>query len=426
MANQKLIEAVRKAGPNPQVEALRKAQQQYQAQGRTYTTDDLVRDNPTAANPNAYNARQATFNAPAVQQQQVVSSTGNPQNTAQSYIDQLNAARKQQVMAGLDKSRQSALMNLQGERSAVAPRYTEQRAQTAAGSQQAFRNIQEFLQARGSTRAGSAIQTEINRQGTLQNNLGSLNRQEAASYDDINRRMTGVNNAFESDVASASAGIEGDRMQSLINQFNQDRNFGLQQNQQNFNQGFQNSQFQAQQEQRGLDNQFRQNSFEYTKAMNDLDNAFKGQQFDLQKANMLWEQNFKNRSYQQGINEFASRMGLEQQQLNQRGQEFLAEMAYKDAAMELNRDQFAQDKFRADVGDAFKRREMDFVESQAQLPKAPSATEVKNKIESDYVGKIDRIPEGQLDKFFTDEKANIVKDLGLSGYETLKELYGIY
>lgn len=145
--------------------------------------------------------------------------TQSTQGTAQSLIDQLNEARRNQVLADLGKSRDNALSNLSGERSAIAPKYYDQRNQVAAGAQQQARNFAEFMAARGGTSSGANAQAELSRNMTTQGNLGSLGRQEAADFSDIERRTTGVNNAFESDVASTNAGLEGDKMQALLSDY---------------------------------------------------------------------------------------------------------------------------------------------------------------------------------------------------------------
>lgn len=154
--------------------------------------------------------------------------TGGQAN-AQSYIDQLAAARRNQTIAQLDKSKNAALSNLQAEKSQIAPRYYDARNQTAAGSQQSARNFAEFMASRGGTRSGAGAQAELMRQGNLQSNVGSLNRQETAAFDDIARRTTATENAYQSDLAAAEAGLQASRMEALIQQMNADRAYQLQQ-----------------------------------------------------------------------------------------------------------------------------------------------------------------------------------------------------
>jgi hypothetical protein len=64
-----------------------------------------------------------------------------------------------------------------------------------------------------------------------QGQVGSLNEAEAGALSDNARRVTGVNNAYESDVVGAEAGIQAQYLQNYIQQMNADRNYGLQQDQ---------------------------------------------------------------------------------------------------------------------------------------------------------------------------------------------------
>lgn len=382
--------------------------------------------------------------APVAQQSTPVMAQGiqggqsNAQSNAQSYIDQLSNARLQQTLASLDKSRDASLSNLQAEKAGIQPRYYDQRNQAAAGSQQQARNFAEFMAARGGTSGGANAQAEISRRGMLQGNLGSLGRQEAQAYTDIGRRTTDVENAHQSDIAGAKAGIEGDRMQNLLSDYYraQDRGDRLaqqaimneinkaqltgqyngQQTQQaqnqQFNQSMATNQFGAQEQQRGLDNRYRQDSFEYTKAQNDWENAFREGQFDFQKAQQVWDNNFQNKSFQQGINEFSQSMGLNYSQLNQRQQEFIAEQAYRSEAMDLNQAQFKHTQMQDAVNTGLQR-----IANESKANEGPklSATEINNKIQSNYVGKIDQIPENQLSGFFATERSAIINDMGISG-----------
>lgn len=149
------------------------------------------------------------------------SNTGN----AQSLIDQLNAARLNNTIAALGKSRDAALSNLSSEKSAIQPKYYDQRNQVAAGAQQQARNFAEYMAARGGTSSGANAQAELSRNMTTQGNLGTLGRQEAQAYTDIERRTSDLNNAYESDVAGATAGIEADKMQAMLNDYYANRDY---------------------------------------------------------------------------------------------------------------------------------------------------------------------------------------------------------
>lgn len=163
----------------------------------------------------------ATVEAP--QTQVSAASTSQTQDSgmgnAQNYINQLNDLRKNAAISALGKSRDNALSNLGQEKSAIQPKYYDQRNQVAAGAQQQARNFQEYMANRGGTSSGANAQAELSRNMTTQGNLGTLGRQETAAYGDIERRTSDVNNAYESDVSSATAGLEADKMQLLYQEF---------------------------------------------------------------------------------------------------------------------------------------------------------------------------------------------------------------
>ena len=50
----------------------------------------------------------------------------------------------------------------------------------------------------------------------LQNQIGKLDQQQAAEYSDIERRRSGINSAYESDVANANADIDAQSMSNYI------------------------------------------------------------------------------------------------------------------------------------------------------------------------------------------------------------------
>lgn len=138
---------------------------------------------------------------------------------AQDYINQLNDLRKNATISALGKSKDAALSNLSSERSAIQPKYYDQRNQVAAGAQQQARNFAEYMAQRGGTNSGANAQATLASNSATQGNLGTLGRQEAADYSDIERRTTGINNAYESDVASATANAEADKMQALLQDY---------------------------------------------------------------------------------------------------------------------------------------------------------------------------------------------------------------
>lgn len=138
---------------------------------------------------------------------------------AQDYINQLNDLRKNASLSALQKSHDQSLSNMGAEKSAIEPKYYDQRNQVAAGAQQQARNFAEYMANRGGSSAGSNAQAELTRNIGTQGNLGALGQQEAAAYTDIERRTSDVNNAYQSDVATTTANAEADKMSALLDNY---------------------------------------------------------------------------------------------------------------------------------------------------------------------------------------------------------------
>lgn len=155
-------------------------------------------------------------------------SNSTPQSSISSQLEQLKKAQLAATMAGLDKSKNASLSNLSAESAKIDPQYYAARNTASTQSQLGAKNFSEYMAQRGQTNSGVASQGEIANNVSLQGNLGSLNTQQMADNSDIARRTTGVNNAYESDVAGANANVESQYLQNYIAQMNADRGFGLQ------------------------------------------------------------------------------------------------------------------------------------------------------------------------------------------------------
>lgn len=131
-------------------------------------------------------------------------------------IERLRDMQKQQAMLNLDKSKQSALGNLQVEESKIKPMYYNKRNEASTQSQLGKQNTAEFLASRGLTNSGSSAQAELNRQNQLQNTLNQYNTQENQMVGDIARRRTQVNTDYENELAKAYNTIEVDTAQKII------------------------------------------------------------------------------------------------------------------------------------------------------------------------------------------------------------------
>ena len=150
-----------------------------------------------------------------------------PERTTQDMINEMIEAQRKARIAELDKARDAALANLEGEQAQLKPAYYDARNQAAAQSDLGALNFAQYMASRGVT-GGAGGMPEIYRQNALQGEIGALNRQEQMALDAIERDRTGVLSAYEQDRVAALADLDARALQAQIEQMNADRQFGLQ------------------------------------------------------------------------------------------------------------------------------------------------------------------------------------------------------
>ncbi|MNW05964.1 hypothetical protein D3C71_2022930 [compost metagenome] len=95
------------------------------------------------------------------------------------------------------------------------------------------------------------------------------------------------------------------------------------------------------------------------------------------------------------MNEAAASRGLQWASLDQRSKEFIADQAFREKQFEFEKEQAT---------------------SKAQTPS-------KNDLEAEYVTGFDGLTPEMRKKAFSENKAQIIKDLGKSGYDALYKTY---
>lgn len=126
-------------------------------------------------------------------------------------------AQRQSRISALGKARDSALSGLDAEKATIDPYYYDKRNQAAGASDVSAMNFAQFMAGRGIKGSAGAM-PEMYRNAALQGQIGRLDTQQAAEHSDIARRRSGIQSAYESDVASANADIDAQTMQNYINQ----------------------------------------------------------------------------------------------------------------------------------------------------------------------------------------------------------------
>lgn len=157
-----------------------------------------------------------TMNTPKTTQPKTLKSTED------DYYKQLAEQQRKAQIAKLENAYKADLSGLEQERTKIQPKYYEQRDIASTQSQLGARNLAEYIAQRGQTNTGYATAQEVNRQMNLGSTLGQLGKAEAESFADIERRKQQLGQAYQSDLASAEAGIQSQLLQNLINQRQQD------------------------------------------------------------------------------------------------------------------------------------------------------------------------------------------------------------
>lgn len=250
--------------------------------GKTYnfgdipgTTFDATTGQHYVSDPGALNKATGIGSPTAIMQQPIMQAPQQyqfaPQQNQSEYINQLKEAQRQARIAALDKAKSNALSSLeshktntlasldtqknqgltqlQHEQSSIAPVYYDKRNQAAAASDVGAMNFAQYMAARGIKGAAGAM-PEIYRQAGLQGQIGALDRAEAGTIADIERRRTqlgtdydtyvnalnqdynqkvlDVEGNYSNDYNKAVADIESQALQNYINQMNLNRQYELQ------------------------------------------------------------------------------------------------------------------------------------------------------------------------------------------------------
>lgn len=154
--------------------------------------------------------------------------TGPSENEIiRQMIEDAREARIASMLASLDKMYEAQLEAIAEEEAGVRPRYYDERNRIQGQSDVNALNFAQYMAGRGIQGSAGGM-NELYRNAALQGELGRLSRQEQATYDALARDRARLKNAYESDKVLAASDIEAQGLQSLINQMNADRAFGLQ------------------------------------------------------------------------------------------------------------------------------------------------------------------------------------------------------
>jgi hypothetical protein len=121
-----------------------------------------------------------------------------------SEISRIQNAKNESRKSALQDVLNKAQSNLDAEKATIAPKYYDLKNQESSTSQLRAKRIGELMAERGYSE-GMQGQKELQSNMQLQSNLGALGRQEQSAYDDIAKRVSDAQSAYNTGVAQANA-----------------------------------------------------------------------------------------------------------------------------------------------------------------------------------------------------------------------------
>ena len=152
-------------------------------------------------------------------QQPIPQPIPQPQQTESDLF----ALQEKRRLQALEASRRNALSSLGAERGQINPTYNTALSNVAGQSALGARTLAEFINQRGLGTSGAAVQGEVMRQGSLQNNITSLEADRANWMADIGRRETLANSAYDEGSLQASMQRVESELESKLRMMEQQR-----------------------------------------------------------------------------------------------------------------------------------------------------------------------------------------------------------
>lgn len=125
-------------------------------------------------------------------------------NDYSAYLEQMYAAQKAAALAELKNAYEQNVNAIDRAGEGIGAAYQEARNQTAGASELAGRNFNEYAAANG-LNSGTGGQAELARNVTLQNNLNTLNGEEAQAIADLELQRSNAETEYNNAIAQAEA-----------------------------------------------------------------------------------------------------------------------------------------------------------------------------------------------------------------------------
>jgi hypothetical protein len=147
----------------------------------------------------------------------------------QSMVNNIYDQQRKSLMDQLKASRDKAVGQLDQQRSELSPQYQGLRNQSDVVNNQNANRLREIMASQGLSGSGDNVSAQTSLMAARQNALNSLNTQEQQQRNDYDRRISDLNNPDNENALMAN--LRAEQAKSLLNQFNTNRQFGLQEGQ---------------------------------------------------------------------------------------------------------------------------------------------------------------------------------------------------
>ena len=190
--------------------------------------------------------------------------SGGQVNDLSDYLEEMYAAQRKAALASIESAYQQNLNAISRAGQGLDSRYQAARNQAAGASALAGRNFAEYAAAYG-LGSGAAGQAELARNVALQNDLNSLNTEEANVYADLELQKANAETNYNAAIAEAEASNNSQLAAALYQEKVRVQNELIAQQQQLFENSLAERQFQYQQQQAQIANDQWQQAFDYQK-----------------------------------------------------------------------------------------------------------------------------------------------------------------
>jgi hypothetical protein len=145
-------------------------------------------------------------------------------NQQKSFLDNIYNQQKEAQLGQIRAQRDKAVGQINQQKSQIAPQYQGVRNQTDVTNQQNVQKLREVMAANGLNATGENVSATASMNNERVNSLNKLNLQERETMNDLDRRISDLNNPAEENAMIAA--LEAERSRSMYDAYNRSQDVG--------------------------------------------------------------------------------------------------------------------------------------------------------------------------------------------------------